>query len=31
MQGFRLGPCLDEPAINDISGTKGEISICPRY
>lgn len=31
MQGSRLGPCLDELAIKDISGTNGEICVCPGH
>lgn len=27
VQGSRLGPCLDEPAIKDIS----RMCVCPRY
>lgn len=29
MQGSRSGPGLDEPSIKDISGTNGEMCICP--
>lgn len=29
MQGSRLGPSLQEPAIKDIAGTNVKICVCP--